>query len=173
MIHSRFGIDKLVILSQVHCSALNQARLNVLSEVKNSVHQIQTSKQAGSLRSASRSTRHFLVEVRRWLVNRHFLFREKLCPFCYHAHVLPSPFTRLVTANGAPCGHPLPPECNFVDQEGASFERVQIVRLDPRQISILRYHIATGYENFFIPIIILCVFICSDDIRCRNQWIKA
>lgn len=37
------------------------------------------------------------------------------------------------------------------DQEGSSFERAQIVRLDPRQIAMLRYHLGTGYEDVYVP----------------------
>ena len=37
------------------------------------------------------------------------------------------------------------------DQEAAAFERAQIVRLDARQISMLRYHLGTGYEDVYIP----------------------
>ena len=37
------------------------------------------------------------------------------------------------------------------EQEAAAFERAQIVRLDARQISMLRYHLGTGYEDVFIP----------------------
>lgn len=39
----RFRLRRLVILSQVQCSALDQARLNVLAEIKSSVQQIRTS----------------------------------------------------------------------------------------------------------------------------------
>jgi hypothetical protein len=37
------------------------------------------------------------------------------------------------------------------EQEAAAFERAQIVRLDARQISMIRYHLGTGYEDVFIP----------------------
>ena len=37
------------------------------------------------------------------------------------------------------------------EQEAATFERAQIVRLDARQISMIRYHLGTGYEDVFIP----------------------
>jgi hypothetical protein len=37
------------------------------------------------------------------------------------------------------------------EQEAAAFERAQIVRLDARQISMLRYHLGTGYEDVYIP----------------------
>ena len=36
-------------------------------------------------------------------------------------------------------------------QEGSSFERAQIVRLDPRQIAMVRYHLGTGFEDVFVP----------------------
>lgn len=38
------------------------------------------------------------------------------------------------------------------DQEGSNFERAQIVRLDSRQISMLRYHLGTGFEDVYIPV---------------------
>ena len=41
------------------------------------------------------------------------------------------------------------------DQEASSFERAQIVRLDSRQISMIRYHLGTGYEDVYIPVRIL------------------
>ena len=41
------------------------------------------------------------------------------------------------------------------DQEASSFERAQIVRLDSRQISMIRFHLGTGYEDVYIPVSIL------------------
>ena len=38
------------------------------------------------------------------------------------------------------------------DQEASSFERAQIVRLDARQIAMIRYHLGTGYEDVYIPV---------------------
>jgi hypothetical protein len=35
--------------------------------------------------------------------------------------------------------------------EAAAFERGQIVRLDSRQIALLRYHLGTSYEDVFVP----------------------
>jgi hypothetical protein len=35
--------------------------------------------------------------------------------------------------------------------EAAAFERSQIVRLDSRQIGMLRYHLGTSYEDVFVP----------------------
>lgn len=37
------------------------------------------------------------------------------------------------------------------DQDASSFERAQIVRLDARQVAMLRYHLGTGFEDVFIP----------------------
>jgi glycine/D-amino acid oxidase-like deaminating enzyme len=34
---------------------------------------------------------------------------------------------------------------------GSSYERAQIVRLDARNIALLRYHLGTGFEDVFIP----------------------
>jgi len=36
-------------------------------------------------------------------------------------------------------------------KEASTFERGQIVRLDSRQISMLRYHLGTLYEDVYIP----------------------
>jgi hypothetical protein len=36
-------------------------------------------------------------------------------------------------------------------KEGSAFERAQIVRLDSRQIAMLRYHLGTGFEDVYIP----------------------
>ena len=44
------------------------------------------------------------------------------------------------------------------DQGAAAFERAQIVRLDSRQVAMIRYHLGTGYEDVFIPVRILCTF---------------
>lgn len=40
-------------------------------------------------------------------------------------------------------------------QEASSFERAQIVRLDSRQIAMLRYYLGSCYEDVFIPVSIL------------------
>jgi len=37
------------------------------------------------------------------------------------------------------------------ETHGGTFERAQIVRLDARQISMLRYYLGTGYEDIFVP----------------------
>lgn len=37
-------------------------------------------------------------------------------------------------------------------KEAASFERAQVVRLDARWISMLRFHLGTAFENQFIPL---------------------
>jgi hypothetical protein len=37
-------------------------------------------------------------------------------------------------------------------QEAASYERAQIVRLDPRQITMLRYHLGMSFEDVFTPL---------------------
>lgn len=34
---------------------------------------------------------------------------------------------------------------------GATFERAQVVRLDPRWVAMLRFHIGTAFEDVFIP----------------------
>jgi len=36
--------------------------------------------------------------------------------------------------------------------QSAAFERAQIVRLDSRQISMLRYHLGVAYEDIFVPL---------------------
>jgi hypothetical protein len=38
------------------------------------------------------------------------------------------------------------------DQDAAAFERAQIVRLDARQIAMIRYHLGTGYEDVYVPV---------------------
>lgn len=43
------------------------------------------------------------------------------------------------------------------EQEGSNFERAQIVRLDSRQISMLRYHLGTGFEDVYIPVRMNCL----------------
>jgi hypothetical protein len=37
------------------------------------------------------------------------------------------------------------------EKHASAFERAQIVRLDPRWIAILRFHLGTIYENYFTP----------------------
>lgn len=38
------------------------------------------------------------------------------------------------------------------DQDAAAFERAQIVRLDSRQIAMIRYHLGTLYEDVYVPV---------------------
>jgi hypothetical protein len=39
-----------------------------------------------------------------------------------------------------------------VYEKREAFERAQIVRLDARQIAMVRYHLGTGFEDVYIPV---------------------
>ena len=38
------------------------------------------------------------------------------------------------------------------NKHAAAFERAQIVRLDARQIAMLRYYLGTNYEDIYVPL---------------------
>jgi hypothetical protein len=130
----RTRLRRLVILSQVHCPALDQARLNVLTEVKNSMENLKNSR---------------------------LLEQSRLVPGCRPQNVM--------VLGGGPTGLLASIHCtqnvlltggtvklyegrDAFDQEAASFERAQIVRLDARQIAMLRYHLGSSFEDVYIPV---------------------
>jgi hypothetical protein len=129
----RTRLRRLVTLSQVQCSALDQARLNVLQEVKNSVN--------SPKKSAKYATSRIVPECRPQNVTVLGGGPTGLLMaiHCTQNVILSGGQVKLYEGRDA------------FNQEASAFERAQIVRLDARQIAMLRYHLGTGYEDVYVP----------------------
>lgn len=129
----RSRLRRLLVLSQLYCSTLDNARFNVLSEVKWSVNKFKKSTDPAV---------------------------SRLVPTCKPQNV--------TVLGGGPTGLLAAIQCvhnvilsggrvkvyegrDAFDQEASTFERAQIVRLDSRQIAMLRYHLGTHFEDVYIP----------------------
>jgi len=130
----RSRLRRLVVLAQVHCSALDQARLNVLSEISTSVEETRRSAKF----AASRLIPHCKPQNVTVLGGGPTGLLSAI--HCVQNVILTGGEVKVYEGRDA-----------FV-QEGSSFERAQIVRLDSRQISMLRFHLGTGYEDVYIPL---------------------
>jgi hypothetical protein len=129
----RTRLRRLAVVSQIFCSELDRARLNVLAEVKSSITR--------SKRSAKYAASRLIANCRPQNVTVFGGGPAGLMTaiHCVHNVLLTGGKVKVFESRDA------------FAKEGAAFERAQIVRLDSRQIAMLRYHLGTGFEDVYIP----------------------
>jgi len=130
----RSRLRRLIVLAQVHCSALDQARLNVLGEIKSSVERMRKSTKFAASRLVAECKPQNVTVLGGGPTGLLSAIH------CIQNVILTGGEVKLYEGRDA------------FAQEAASFERAQIVRLDSRQISMLRFHLGTGYEDVYIPV---------------------
>jgi hypothetical protein len=163
----RTSLRRLVVVSQMACEALDNARLNVLSEILRS--------------KRSEISVHDLVPGRTYYVQdettltcKPFVCRRTYdtsdadCDGLASSRIVTVPPQSMLVVGGGPAGLMTTIHCtencivsggemklyearDAFDQGSSTYERAHIVRLDARWIATLRYHLGTGFEDVFIP----------------------
>ena len=155
----RNHLNRLVSVSQMACSELDDARINFLKEIQ-------------------RSRKEASIPLSEMKVGHTYYLYDKISDsyrsFVYEkgtkveGKVLKSPPQSVLVVGGGPTGllnviHSLE-NClatggimklyearDAFFKGGATFERAQIVRLDARWIAMMRYHLGTIFEDIYIP----------------------
>lgn len=163
----RVPLRRLVVLSQVHCEELDNARLNVLAEIQRSnqaqvsINDLEVGKTYYTYDSKLKSYDPFVCEKEYSAADPEWstLARTKIVKF---------PPQSMIVIGGGPTGLITVILCcenvlitggvmklyearDAFSRGASTFERAQIVRLDSRWIGTLRYHLGTGYEDVYIP----------------------
>ena len=157
----RENLRKLIVISQITCEELDNARLNVLAEIQRSN---QTQVPINDLEPGK--TYYTYEPMQKEYIP--FVFQEKDSRKRSQQKIVRGPPQNLVVIGGGPTGLTTAIHCteavltsggvmklyearDAFAKGGSTFERAQIVRLDARWIAMLRYHLGTGFEDVFIP----------------------
>lgn len=174
----REGLQQLLVLSQVFCPELDDARLNVLQSIQKSAHTTVT------VNDLEPGAKYYVYvaddEAEGGIHGKNY--KAFTCKKKYDPNNPDDPYfeklktKKIVTVRpqsvivigGGPTGLITTLHClenvllsdgkmrlyesrDAFLQAGATFERSQIVRLDARWIAMLRYHLGTIFEDVFIP----------------------
>jgi hypothetical protein len=120
----RVPLQRLLVVGQMTCEVLDNARLNILSEVQ----------RVG--RSAPGKQK---VEPQNIIVVGAGPGGMMACLHCTENCLASGGVMKLYEARDS------------FSKGGSTYERAQIVRLDARWIATMRYHLGTGFEDVFIP----------------------
>jgi hypothetical protein len=163
----RTALRRLVVISQVACEELDNARLNVLREVQRStqlqiaVHDLEPGNTYYRYNPTTKEYEKFLCEKK-------YTQADKGWKNLARSKIVKIPPQSTIVVGGGPSGLITAIHCtesvlmsggemrlhearDAFSQGGATFERAQIVRLDARWIAMLRYHLGTGFEDVYIP----------------------
>jgi len=163
----RIALRRLMILSQLCCEELDNARLNVLREVQRS-NQVQV-----ALQDLEPGRQYFTYdsqtkEYQPFMCQRKFTPVDPEWVALARTKIVKVPPQSIIVIGGGPTGLMTTIHCtenvlvsggemklyearDAFTKGGSTFERAQIVRLDARWIAMLRYHLGTGFEDVFIP----------------------
>lgn len=160
----RDKLRKLIVISQMTCEELDNARLNLLVEVQLS-NQTQV-----KIEDVKSGRTYYAYDPK----------QDKYLPFVLKRgdgpewraligkKIVKAPPQSMIVIGGGPTGLTTVIHCtesvlatggemklyearDAFTQGSATYERAQIVRLDARWIAMLRYHLGTGFEDVFIP----------------------
>ena len=163
----RCALRRLMVISQVTCEELDNARLNVLKEVQRS-NQAQV-----SIKELEPGMTYYMYDKMRkeyvpFVCEKQYTVTEPEWKTLSRTKIVRAPPQSMIVIGGGPTGLMTTIHCTesvlasggvmklyeardaFV-KGGATFERAQIVRLDARWIAMLRYHLGTGFEDVYIP----------------------
>ena len=155
----RLGLRKLLVIAQLQCQELDDARLNTLKTIQEgTLTQI-------SAKDLKDGTQYFKFDG---VTYTPFFPEDEDMESLARTLIVKTPPQNVIVIGGGPTG--LTTTIHNVEtalvtggtvtlneardafvQGGSSFERAQIVRLDSRWIAMLRYHLGTIYENVWIP----------------------
>jgi hypothetical protein len=163
----RPALRKLIVISQLACEELDNARLNVLAEV-------QRSKQAKiKIDELVPGMMYYKYdkEKREYIpfkLDKPFKTGDAESLRLAKSDIRRVPPQSIIMVGGGPTGLMTTIHCtenvllsggemklfearDAFSQGGSTFERAQIVRLDARWIAMMRYHLGTGFEDVYIP----------------------
>ena len=163
----RAALRRLVVLSQVHCDELDNARLNVLQEIQRSnqaqvsIHDLVPGTTYYTYNSRAKTYEPFQCEKK-------YTKDDPEWDQLARAKIVCAPPQSIIVVGGGPSGLMTVVHCTEATlatngvmklyeardafaKGGATFERAQVVRLDGRWIGMLRYHLGTGFEDIYIP----------------------
>ena len=163
----RVALRRLVVLSQLTCEELDNARLNVFAEIQRS-NQVQVSIKdlvIGKTYYTYDSTKKIYVPFH---CAKKYTEGDPDWPILARTKIVAVPPQSMIVIGGGPTGLMTTILCtenvlisggvmklyearDAFTKGGSTFERAQIVRLDSRWIGTLRYHLGTGFEDVFIP----------------------
>jgi hypothetical protein len=161
---TKIFFDRLtVVVSQMNCDELDNARLNVLREIQRSKQiflRPEDLTPGNTYYTYDQSTALYMPFVcdEKTSVSKEFV----------KAKVVRAPPQSVLVVGGGPAGLITTIHCaeaclatgglmklqearDAFAKGGSTFERAQIVRLDARWISMLRYHLGTIFEDVYIP----------------------
>jgi hypothetical protein len=163
----RHALRRMIVISQIVCEELDNARLNVLREVQRSsqvqvgIHDLEPGRTYFTYDSKTKVYEPFYCEKEYTPADPEWatLARKKIVKI---------PPQSVIVIGGGPTGLMTTIQCtenvlvsggvmklyearDSFAKGGSTFERAQIVRLDARWIAMLRYHLGTGYEDVYIP----------------------
>jgi hypothetical protein len=138
----RIPLQRLQVIGQMTCEVLDNARLNILSEVQ----------RLGSARmgigggcSATENDQGMATAARNKVEPQNIIVvgggpgGMMACLHCTENCLASGGVMKLYEARDS------------FAKGGSTYERAQIVRLDARWIATMRYHLGTGFEDVFIP----------------------
>jgi hypothetical protein len=163
----RCSLRRLLVISQLTCEELDNARLNMLAEVQRS-NQAQL-----SINELEPGVTYYMFDDLRkeyvpFVCETEYNVTEPEWRKLTQTKIVRAPPQSMIVVGGGPTGLITIIHCTesvlasggvmklyeardaFV-KGGSAFERAQIVRLDARWIAMLRYHLGTGFEDVFIP----------------------
>lgn len=161
----RAALRKLTVIAQTHCEELDDARLNILSEIQR-VDNVQI-----SIRDLEPGKAYYMYEKKQYVTfecSKKYTAEDPEWEDLKTKKFVKIPPQSMIVIGGGPTGlltvlHNaenvitsggeirLKEARDAFAKGGATFERSQIVRLDSRWIVMLRYHLGSIYENVFIP----------------------
>jgi len=165
--HMRSALRQLMVVSQMNCEALDDARLNVLREVQRAGPQTISPEDmvAGTTyyRHIESSNEYIPFECEAQCRKGDSVWAQ----LSRHRYVK-SPPQNILVIGGGPTGLITVVHCvenvlatggvmklyearDAFDKGGSTFERAQVVRLDSRWINMMRYHLGTTFEDVYIP----------------------
>jgi hypothetical protein len=163
----RVPLRRMMILAQIHCEELDNARLNVLAEIQRSnqsqvsIHDMKIGQTYYTYDSKQKVYVPFVCE-------KEYTATDVEWPMLARSKIVNVPPQSMIVIGGGPTGLTTVVHCtenvlvsggvmklyearDAFTKGGSTFERAQIVRLDSRWIAMLRYHLGTGYEDVYIP----------------------
>jgi hypothetical protein len=159
----RIALQRLVVVSQMNCEELDNARLNVLREIQRSKQTV-----LGPEDLTPGNTYYTFDETKRQYIPFLCETTNSVSTQSKRAKYVRAPPQSVLVVGGGPTGLLTTIHCaeaclatggamklqearDAFAQGGSTFERAQVVRLDARWISMLRYHLGTIFEDVYIP----------------------